>query len=354
MNVFITGATGFLGTELVKELVGEGHQVYLLVRSMKKASALLEKLPLNQRGLVHFIVGSIDKAGLDINEKDTKKLIGQIDIIYHTAAFLSFDETLREQIFKINVDGTKYVLDFAQEINAAKFIYVSTAYTLGLQTKGSETLYPLDTTFVNSYEASKCHSEHLVMSYSDRLHVAIIRPSIIIGNSITGEANTTFGLYGILRTVQLLKKRSMRQKEQLYIRFLINKDTVSNFVPVDYVVKALLLALHSSRNKTIYHVTNNNPPTNQFIFNIIKDVFDLQTLQLASVEDGATLKLTDFEQSVNNPLLVFENYVNRSISFENENTVELFQQNGLDRLKMDREMLYRIIFKFYQQQLVTN
>lgn len=346
----MTGATGFLGTELVKGLVKEGHHVHLLIRSLKKASALLEKLPTSQRQQVNFIEGNLETTRLGMTDQDLNQLANKIDIVYHTAAFLSFDETLRAEIFKINLDGTRYVLDFAKEINVPKFIYVSTAYTLGNQTSGSEELYPLNTDFINSYEESKCLSEHLVMSYSELFDVAIMRPSIIIGNSITGEANTTFGLYGILKTVQLLKKRSIRLSKQLDVRLLVNKDAVANLVPVDYVVQALLLAMNSSKNKSVYHLTNPTPPTNELIFEIIKDAFDYKTLAIAPIE--AAPYLTEFELSINKPLEVFKDYLNRSIYFESENTNELFQKSGLAPLKMDADMLYRIISGYNKRKLL--
>ncbi|QOY38689.2 SDR family oxidoreductase [Anaerobacillus isosaccharinicus] len=352
MNVFITGATGFLGTELVKGLVGEGHQVYLLIRSMKKANALLEHLPITQRHQVHFCEGNLETTKLGLTEQTLQNLVGKIDIVFHTAAFLSFDEAHRDVIFKTNLNGTNFCLEFAKEINVKKFIYVSTAYTLGNQTTGQEELYSLNTTFVNSYEESKCHSEHAVIGYSDRFSVAIMRPSIIVGNSITGKANTTFGMYGILKAVQLLKKRSIKMNKEIAVRLLVDKNTVSNIVPVDYVVQALLLAMKYSKNETVYHLTNPNPPTNEFVIEMIKDVFDYQSLSLASIEEAP--HLTDFELSINKPLEVFKEYLNRSIYFPTENTNELFSRNGQALLKMDGDMLYRIISGFSKEAMVSN
>lgn len=352
MNVFITGATGFLGTELVKGLVGEGHQVYLLIRSMKKANALLEHLPITQRHQVHFCEGNLETARLGMSNQTVQNLVGKIDIFFHTAAFLSFDESHRDEIFKTNQDGTNFCLQFAKEMNVQKFIYVSTAYTLGNQTTGQEELYSLNTRFVNSYEESKCHSEHAVMGYSDTFPVAIMRPSIIVGNSITGEANTTFGMYGILKAVQLLKKRSIKMNKEIAVRLLVDKNAVSNIVPVDYVVQALLLAMKHSKNKTVYHLTNPNPPTNEFVIEMIKDVFEYQSLSLASINEGA--QLTDFELSINKPLEVFKDYVNRSIHFPTENSNELFQKNGFAPLKMDGDMLYRIISGYTKEAPVYN
>jgi nucleoside-diphosphate-sugar epimerase len=345
MNIFITGATGFLGTELVKKLVGYNHHVYLLVRNAKKVEDLLQCLDDEKKQLVHIINGELTKEHLGMDEEILKGLIGKMDVIYHTAAYLSFDESEREEIFRINVTGTRNILQFASKIQTKKFIHVSTAYTLGARTEGEESLYSLDSTFVNSYEESKCHAEHLVMSYQDQFHVSIMRPSIIIGDSETGEANTSFGLYGIMRSVELLKKRSMKKNEsnQIY-RLLIEKDEITNIVPVDYVVNVLFLALEWGREKTVYHITNSNPPTNEAVFNIIKDVYAFNAIELMPYKDEKLL--FPQELNLNKPLAVFKEYLNRSITFSNENTKELLSQGNKTELKMDTDMIYRIVLGF--------
>jgi nucleoside-diphosphate-sugar epimerase len=345
MNIFITGATGFLGTELVKKLIKHNHDVYILARNPKKVADLLDGLSDEKKPFVHVIEGELTKEDLGIEDQTIHQLKGKIDVIYHTAAYLSFDESERDEIFHINVTGTRNLLQFASKINSRKFIHVSTAYTLGARTIGKEELYPLHSTFINSYEESKCHAEHLVMSYQDQFHVSIMRPSIIIGDSETGEANTTFGLYGIMRTVELLKTRSVKRMDskQKY-RLLIEKDENSNIVPVNYVVDVLLLAMSFGRNNTVYHITNSHSPSNSAVFNIMKDAYALENIELIPYKDEPNLSQT--ELNINKPLTVFKEYLNRSIVFSNENTKELLAQGNRLELNMDAEMIYRIVLGF--------
>lgn len=343
LNIFITGATGFLGGYLVHHLVEEGHNVYTLVRNQKKFEALINKQAPEHREKIVAIEGELLKEDLGIDSTTLKSLIGKIDVVYHSAAILSFDENAREISFEMNLEGTKRVLQFAEKVQAKKFIHVSTAYTLGDRTNGVESLYPIDSTFINSYEESKCHAEHLVMSHKDRFDVMIMRPAIIVGHSETGEADTTFGMYGVLRTIKLLKKKAARGKssESLHFRLLMDEETVSNIVPVDYVAKVLTLGLTYGKKNTIYNITNSNPPSNAFVLEIIKEVLNYQGIGL--IPYSRKEELSNLEIKLNDPLEVFKDYLNRSITFSDTNTRELLELAGEKTLNMDKSMLERII-----------
>ncbi len=128
MKIFITGATGFVGTKLVQALLEQDHQIFALVRSVEKAGNILKQLPLNAGEKITFLYGDITDKGLGVNDEEKAQLIGNIDVFYHSAAYLSFDPTEREKTFNINVEGTRNVLEFAKDINVKKFFHVSTAY----------------------------------------------------------------------------------------------------------------------------------------------------------------------------------------------------------------------------------
>lgn len=349
MNIFITGGTGFLGSNLIKRLVEQGHHIYALVRNVKKFEALVQTLKVEHRANVHPVEGELTKALLGVESPKLQSLIGQIDAVYHTAALLSFDENDREASFEMNIEGTKRVLDFAELVQAKTFFHVSTAYTLGNRTEGIESLYPLQSMFINSYEESKCHAEHLVMSASDRFDVMIMRPAIIIGDSETGEADTTFGLYGILRTIELLKKKAKRKpdQEQEIFHLLMEKDSVSNIVPVDYVTKVLALGLVYGKSNTVYNITNPAPPANKEVLDTVKEAFDFHSVEITSYEQKDRLSIR--EQKMNEPLEVFKDYLNRSIVFQDDNTRELLQQGKEEHLRMDKDMLLRIVHGFQKR-----
>ncbi|WLR48000.1 SDR family oxidoreductase [Halobacillus litoralis] len=344
MNILITGATGFLGKQLALKLLKEEHNVYALVRSPRKAENLRQEVPSDAKGNLHIIEGDLSLKNAGVSEEQLQDLREKIDTVYHSAAFLSFDENEREKTFKVNVDGTKNVLHLAKEIDTANFYYVSTAYTLGMKRYASEQLHEKEQTFVNAYEESKCHAEHLVLSYNHALNIKIFRPSIIIGDSKTGEAETSFALYGVIRGLEILKKRTERKKElqKQTFKFLCTGETSQNFVPVDYVVDVLTAALRTDHSKAIYHITNPHPPTNRLLFEMIKEKLDFPNIEMVPSDyDG---ELTKEEQVFNAPMSVFRPYWNKNIRFDDTNTRELLHKNGMNHLNMDKAMIERILY----------
>lgn len=344
MNILITGATGFLGKQLTLKLLKEGHDVYALVRNKRKAENLRQEVPVDTRENLHIIEGDLSLKDAGISEEQLLLLNDKIDTVYHSAAFLSFDEEERDKTFKVNLDGTENVLHLAEDIHAKNFYYVSTAYTLGMKRHATEQLHEKDQTFVNAYEESKCHAEHLVLSYDHALNIKIFRPSIIIGDSQTGEADTSFALYGVIRGLEILKKRTARKKElqNQTFKFLCNGETSQNFVPVDYVVDVLHAALITDHPKDIYHITNPHPPTNRLLFEMIKEKLDFHNIEMVPSDyDG---ELTKEEQGFNAPMQVFRPYWNKNIDFDDTNTRELLHKNGMNHLDMDKAMIERILY----------
>ncbi|MFC0523640.1 SDR family NAD(P)-dependent oxidoreductase [Pontibacillus salicampi] len=344
MKILITGATGFLGKQLTLRLLDEGHTVYAIARNQRKADSLLHAVPEETRGNLFIVEGDLTEPLAGISEQNVKMLRNTIDTVYHSAAYLSFNSEEREKTFHINVNGTKNMLELTKAIEAPNFFYVSTAYTLGTKLHAKEELHPVDQSFVNAYEESKCHAEHLVMEYEDCFNVNIFRPSIIIGDSETGEADTSFALYGVIRGLEILKKRTDRKKElqERTFKFLCTEDTSQNFIPVDYVVTVLTTALHTKHAHTIYHITNPNPPTNRLLFEMVKEKLDFPNIEM--VPSDYSGELTKEEQAFNAPMSVFRPYWSKKISFDDTNTQRLLEENGQAHLNMDMNMIERILY----------
>ncbi|WP_226579872.1 SDR family NAD(P)-dependent oxidoreductase [Halobacillus litoralis] len=343
MNILLTGATGFVGKQLTIRLLSEGHTVYALARNERKAQALEKAVPSEfQQQLIH-IHGDISKKLVGVSSEDVERLTNQIDTVYHIAAYLSFDEQDREKTFEINVEGTKEVLELSKKIGTENFFHVSTAYTLGDAQYAEEELHPVDRSFVNSYEESKCHAEHLVFQYKEHFNINIYRPAIIVGDSRTGEADTTFALYGIIRSFQIMKKRMERKNlvDSPKVRFLCNEDTAQNFVPVDYVVDVLTAGLENGKPHTIYHITNSNPPINRKVYEILTSELDFHQVQLVPTDRKD--ELTEQELRFNEPMEVFHPYIDKTLTFDDSNTSQLLGDSNVKPLDMDEKVLRTII-----------
>ncbi|WP_026582069.1 SDR family NAD(P)-dependent oxidoreductase [Bacillus sp. J33] len=341
MNILITGANGFLGKKLSIKLLEQGHELYLLVRNRTRLKSFMDKEGEVYSRQIHILEGDVTGDHLGLNKELVESLTGKIDAIYHGAALLSFDEKDRDKTYKVNVEGTENVLELALEIGCPKVLYISTAYTVGKETAGAEVLYSAERSFVNPYEASKCEAEHLVYRYRNKLEAVILRPAIIIGDSKTGEADTNFGLYGFLKGIKILKKRSERKKNYQNYRIFLEPGVAQNFVPVDFVIDVLETALVHGRNGDIFNITNPNPPLQSEVLSIVKEVLDFPQLEMhppSSIGD-----MTNEEKDFHDSMSIFHSYFQRTIDFPADNTAKMLSAAGKPMLEMDQKVLKRII-----------
>ncbi|WP_036829276.1 SDR family oxidoreductase, partial [Photobacterium sanctipauli] len=190
MNYFITGATGFIGSQLLQRLAKRPGDIYILSYdqlSDDRLNALIEKhsLPKNK---FHTIKGSITEPNLGISAEDTKAFTGKIDQFFHLAAIydLQADE---EDMMRANIEGTENTLRFAERINAGCFHYFSSIAVAG-QFRGwfREDMLNEATGLDHAYFATKHNAEKLVQETAT-IPWRAYRPGIVIGDSKTGEAD---------------------------------------------------------------------------------------------------------------------------------------------------------------------
>jgi len=350
MNIFVTGGTGFVGGVLLTNLLKLGHHVYLLARNDAKVQGLLNQMETRYRSRIHVIYGDITQPDLHMRTDEINQLIGKIDVVYHMAALVKFDQQLNEQLYAINYVGTKHTLDFAARLGVKSFFYVSTAYSLGCKEEGVEELYPLDGPFQNPYEKTKCMAEHLVYSYQDKMDISIFRPAIIVGDSQTGKADSSFALYGFMRGLEVFKKRMDRRKSsdnKMYYIVGCAKGT-SNIVPVDYVCSVLTIALARAKKNHVYHITNPDAPTNETILSLMKKHIGLRNVDVIHPSQSQSMSSEDL--FLNELIGPFQKYLSRNIRFHDNNTRDLLQSAGEKPLHMDFSMLERIILGYNSEK----
>ncbi|MYL33642.1 NAD-dependent epimerase/dehydratase family protein [Pontibacillus yanchengensis] len=348
MNIFLTGSTGFLGKKLIKNLVkNQQHSLYVLVRNVEKANDMLAtSFSPEEQECIEIIKGDITLPNFGFSDDQVDRLQGNIDIFYHLAALVKFDTDLRDELFNINYGGTKHALELATHLQVEKFFYVSTAYTVGKREIGIESLYPEDNPAHNPYEESKIKSEHLALSYQGKMDVSIFRPSIIVGDSKTGEADSHFTLYGFMRALDLFRRRVKRSKDenQTY-RVIASSTGTSNFVPVDYVADILSHGVKSAEGSKIYHITNPNPPSNHDMLQILKKALNFEELEI--VEQGEVDELTEDEKRLNQMIGVFAVYLGRAIRFNDANTQELISNSNVDHLQLSQQTMNMIVNAYF-------
>ena len=257
MDLFLTGATGAVGGNLLRHLLAArpGVSVYVLLRAETLDEAQARLLPIlanvaaEQSRRVVPVPGDVMFADLGLGA-NRHELISRIGEIYHVAACTSFCQTM-DQASRINLSGTRHVIDFAQAIreagNPVRLHHVSTAYVSGTRTGYMrENELESGQEFFNYYEWSKFEAERLVCAASPDLPVTIYRPGIIVGDSRTGYTSRFHGIYQILRGIHF----------GLIDSLPCQSDFQLDITPVDYVSDAIvrLAQLDGTANKT-FHLT---------------------------------------------------------------------------------------------------
>jgi long-chain acyl-CoA synthetase len=248
-RVFLTGATGFLGMEVLARLLERtSHEVLCLVRARDDAGArerldgvlrTLYRDPARYAARVHAVRGDVTH---ELAVPD------DVDIVCHCAASISFDMEL-DEAREINVDGTEAILDLARTAGAHRFVHVSTAYVSGTY-QGVFREGELGTEFRNTYEQTKAEAEELVNAV-EGIEVAIARPSIVMGESGTGWTPAFNVLYWPLRAFA----------RGLFQQVPAKPDGLVDVVPVDYVADGIAALIDSHETGTFNLVSGADAAT---------------------------------------------------------------------------------------------
>src|SRR4051812_23852542 len=257
--VFLTGATGFLGMEVMARLLEKGdREVIALVRAADDAAAqerldeVLAKLwpdPSPYRDRARAVAGDVTSPDLGMDAGTRTAVAEEAQAVMHCAASISFDLEL-DEARRINVDGTREVIGLARQAKNAgrldRFIHVSTAYVAGI-TEGTFRESQLDAgqEFRNTYEQTKWEAEHIVNDASD-LEPVIARPSIVMGESGSGWTPAFNVLYWPIRAFS----------RGLFAEVPARPEALVDVVPVDYVADALVHLLEDSSSSGVVNLVS--------------------------------------------------------------------------------------------------
>lgn len=171
-KVAVTGASGHIGANLVRELIGRGYKVVVLVR---KSSSALDGLD------VHRVKGDLS------DRQSLRAAFKGVDQVYHLAAFISLESGNRERLASINIEGTRNVLDACQSEGVSTLVHFSSIHALDPEpfdqamTEDNPLLGP-ESRHWGDYDLSKAQSERLVRQNDcTSLGTRIIYPTAVFG-----------------------------------------------------------------------------------------------------------------------------------------------------------------------------
>ncbi len=231
MNIFLTGATGFVGSHLSEALLSAGHQVRVLLRTSSNLQWI------SDLDLDCFYGNIFDAQSLAAGLKD-------MDIVIHAAGLTK--ALKNEEYFRVNYEGTKTLIDaiIEHQLPVKRFVYISSQAAAG----PSDSMAPRTEADpphpVSAYGKSKLMAESYVLSKKNDIPVTIIRPPAVYGPRDTD-------VYRFFKTV----RSGIIPKWQ-------NRDKYLSFVYVKDLVQAIILAsTHSKAKNKIYFVAEPRPHT---------------------------------------------------------------------------------------------
>lgn len=227
MKALVTGANGFTGSHLVKALEQRGDSVVALVR---KSSNLARLSDCN----VQLIYG-------EITDQDAlQQAMAGVDTVFHTAAYVELGLVNETQMQRVNVEGTRAVLEVAQKSGVSKVVYCSTIGIYG-DTGGKvvdETFKRTQSNFSSAYDRTKYAAQQLADQFAAQgLPVVSVMPS-----GIFGADDPHFGPV-------------LQQYLKGWLKLWVGGDRITGIVHVDDLVAAMLLAAEKGKTGEHYIIS---------------------------------------------------------------------------------------------------
>lgn len=354
-HLFITGATGFIGERLVRELLRcTRTKLTLLTRSRanRRFDERLSLRPQDFPGRLRCLEGSVTEPDLGLPPSEITELERSVDEVWHLAAVTAFDDAQRASIFRTNLFGTANLVAFAARLRKLQcFCHFSTAYVAGLRAHPDvvteDIAFPPEG-FKNPYEESKCYAEHVVASSG--LPYIIYRPSIVIGESFSGRSDdkTIYGVAKVYHVAKLLaERRAQKRGEPLNRSFRVIglSEALKNLIPVDCVIDMMLRTRRTPQAiGNVFHLTHTTPTTVGEIAEAIVEVLGIEGHELTP--EAVHGQRSYQEEIVHKELASYERYGTISDPvFDMTNTQSLAGVNGLPEI--DKAFLQFCIRSFF-------
>ena len=259
----VTGFPAFTARRMIAKLLAEEPEtkLFVLVRDQFSAEAdqLLDQLGAGDRAEV--LIGDVCDMDIGLSSTEYRALTRDLTWIHHLAGIYFMgvdDETAR----RVNIGGTRNVLDLARDAaRLERVVHWSTTMVSG-DRRGTYYEEDLDAGqhFHNGYERTKYEAERLVRGAMRQLPITVLRPSIIVGDSQTGEIDKLDGPYYLMVLIAT-------NASGLRLPMLGRGDAPLHLVPIDYVIDAAWHVAHApdAAGKT-YHLVDPNPLTARAVF----------------------------------------------------------------------------------------
>lgn len=360
MRIFLTGATGFLGTVLLRELLAKGHTVTALVRPQQGLSAAdrlknrlldydseIEREPSIEKTLL-AVEGDTTQSCFGLNKNLYDQYAASTDVVIHNAACTAL-ETDWKILEAINIGGTREAIDFASCTQSKSLVHVSSAYVAGEQTgvvREDELL--MTKGFRNGYERSKAIAENEVRDASrvGRIRHLIVRPSIIVGDSRTGYMCPNHHFFDLIFRLLTIRRLIQNKTEDCRFRIPGDPNATKNFVPVDHVAQLITLLIETDKAwGRAFHLTDPAPIRLEMLNHYVRIALDWP--ELTWCPRAEIKELSSLEKRFFRSIQLYEKYFWQEAFFDQSQLKSVLHSHLAIPDPMSQEMVNRMV-KFIQ------
>jgi len=234
----VTGATGFIGSNLVQRLLARGESVHAIVRegSRERFEAQLQHWPGGEN--LKLVSGDLLEPGMGVSAEWIDQHRGKIDHVFHLAAI--YDMTASQaRNEELNTGGTAHLLELVAELQPGTLHQVSSVAVAGsYEGVFTEQMFDEGQLLPSPYHRTKFESEKLVREFC-AVPWRIYRPAVVIGDSRTGKIDKIDGPYYFFKAI-----RRARNLMPSWLPLIGPEIGETNIVPVDFVADAIVEIAH--------------------------------------------------------------------------------------------------------------
>lgn len=348
-HVLLTGATGFLGRYLLRDLLTAGRRVAVLARpsrsrtAAERVAALVEWCQQSAgRRLSRptILTGELSLPHLGLEAAEERWVGKNCRQIIHAAARTALRGSSDGEPARSNVEGTQRLLDLCARLGVEEFHHLSTAFVCGDRAGpiGEEEL-DCGQGFHNDYERSKCEAERRVRQ-TPGIRATIYRPSVIVGDSGTGHTSVYQGFYRFLELADRLAEPAASGRRLLPVRLPYRGDEPRDLVPVDWVSRAVVTILdRPAHHGQTFHLVAPVPVRAKEIKRVAEDLLGIDGVAWAG--PGPLSEPTALEELFRDGLQEYWPYFQGDPAFDCRNTRTALPD--LPAPQVDAAMLSRLI-----------
>ena len=245
MKVLITGATGYIGSHLVNRALSLGHEVKVLVRETSHYQSL-------KANNVELVIGDL------ADNQALKSACSNVDVIYHAAGLLGKWGTSDQQIYQVNVEGVRNLIEACLDTSFQHFIHISAGGVTGPVRSGvADESYECKPS--TAYEKTKLQGEQLALKMADKYGVPLsaVRPTFTYG---PGDPHK-------LALFKMVKRR-------MFV-FIGNGESTNHPVYIDDLIDGIELVAKQQPKGEVYIIGGERPVTKRELIYTIADVLEV-------------------------------------------------------------------------------